>query len=338
MKLSEKIKYILLPFNKPVKFCVDTIAQYYNEFKRQHPFAFKIVLSLGFAVLVYSVYIAALLNFLFVIVILSKYKTLFALLEVISMLSILGFPLAAAVYMIKQFYPVLEYEKYFRWLSDCIAVLVPIVFLYDTYYHLDDITKMFLLNKWFLGFPYVILLIRAVIGFYKLKQEASMMAFDDVLRSLITEAESNTVDFDEWKRKCKKIIESRFGIPSKEHRAFRKISSLDEGALLLKSLQGVFTQNNSPVQITVNQSQTATSVAQNQLSLQINLNIDNAVDLTNEQKQAARELYKEVETEVKKDRPNWEKVKDLLKDSLNYGLKIAPDIIRMAEAYYKAKL
>lgn len=69
-----------------------------------------------------------------------------------------------------------EYEGYYRLWADFIAVLSPIVIMYQTYYasqvHLDipedSIIIIMLSNKGLLGIPYVILLIRFFIAIYSL--------------------------------------------------------------------------------------------------------------------------------------------------------------------------
>lgn len=176
------------------------------------------------------------------------------------------------------------------------------------------------------------------------------MALDDILQELIDEGmvidESDSEGIIQWIYDCMRVIDANYerqkdGCFPKERMAFNSVSSIKQGIKILRSLQGkTSVATSSLIQVNVNQSQnqSSTAIAQNQLSLQINLNIDNSVDLTKEQKQAAKELYTEVETEVQKDKPNWPKVTELLKKSLEYGLKVAPDIIRLAEAYYKAKL
>lgn len=176
------------------------------------------------------------------------------------------------------------------------------------------------------------------------------MALDDVIQELIDEGlkidESDSKALEKWKYDyCIPVLEANFpnkksGRGSQEAISFSFVESAKCGINILRSLQGRATQNNNSMQINIVQTQnsTATAIVQSQLSLQININIDNSKDLTPEQKQAAKELYKEVETEVQKSNADWNKVTGLLKRSLDYGLKIAPDIIRLAESYYKASL
>jgi tRNA U34 5-carboxymethylaminomethyl modifying GTPase MnmE/TrmE len=74
-----------------------------------------------------------------------------------------------------------------------------------------------------------------------------------------------------------------------------------------------------------------------QLSLQINLAIDYAEELDEQEKKQVKELVEEVTKEVQSEATNWEKVKNLLRRSFDYGLKIAPDIVKLADTYYRAK-
>lgn len=175
------------------------------------------------------------------------------------------------------------------------------------------------------------------------------MALNDALQDLINRGtlipETDKQKVREWIRDCMMVVEANYewsksgGFP-KERLAFNSVGSVSKGILILKSLIGntnpIQSQEKPPLQINLIQS--ATAIAQSHLSLQINVNIDNATYLTSEQKQEAKKLYKEVETEVQKEKPDWDKVSNLLKKSFDYGLKIAPDIIRLAETYYKANL
>ncbi len=75
-----------------------------------------------------------------------------------------------------------------------------------------------------------------------------------------------------------------------------------------------------------------------QVSLRVLLGIEHSRELSEDQKAAARTLFQQVATEVKKDKPSWPYVIELLKKSLDYGLNIGPDIVRVAEAYYRSRM
>lgn len=142
-----------------------------------------------------------------------------------------------------------------------------------------------------------------------------------------------------WGRKCRGIIFSLYGKHSKEDKGFRK-SPFPDGkiAILRIILEKEFMPKNEykgPATVVhVNQTQ-MTSVI-NDISLQVLHNIEHS-ELLAEEKQKAIELFNEVKSEVTKPETNWVKVRELLKKSLDYGLKIAPHIIRLAEVYYKVK-
>lgn len=150
---------------------------------------------------------------------------------------------------------------------------------------------------------------------------------------------SDSEEVMKWISKCRGIITSLYGKHSKEDKGFRNSPFPDGKAatlriLLEKQLARSNGYNGPATFVHVNQTQ-ITSVA-NDISLQVLLNIDHS-DLSMKEKQEAIDLFNDVKTEVTKPDTNWGKVKEMLKKSLDYGLKIAPDIIRLAEAYYKAK-
>ncbi len=75
-----------------------------------------------------------------------------------------------------------------------------------------------------------------------------------------------------------------------------------------------------------------------QVSLRLLLGIEHSRELSADQKAAAKTLFQQVTAEIKKDKPSWSYVTELLRKSLDYGLNIAPDIIRVAEAYYRSRM
>lgn len=92
--------------------------------------------------------------------------------------------------------------------------------------------------------------------------------------------------------------------------------------------------------VNIHLSQTQTTSVTNQIFLQLLLNIglqiDNS-DLSPDHKEEAKKLVDDIQHEVQKLDTNWDKVTGWLKKSLDYGLKIAPDIINLAAAYFNAK-
>jgi len=48
-------------------------------------------------------------------------------------------------------------------------------------------------------------------------------------------------------------------------------------------------------------------------------------------------LLTEIETELKESKTNWDKVKDLLKKSFDFGLKVGLPIAQLVGTYYQAK-
>lgn len=138
-----------------------------------------------------------------------------------------------------------------------------------------------------------------------------------------------------WYSTCKSVIISLFG-KGDEERGFRK-AKFPEGHLMhLKILASKVSTpkgTRSPSTI-VNVSQT--TMIQNEITFNIFLNIDHS-DLSDKEKEEAKELVEEVKEEIQKKEPNWKKVIGLLKKSFDYGLKIAPEVVKLADAYYRAK-
>lgn len=96
----------------------------------------------------------------------------------LGMFFIVIIPWIATIKMLNLFKAdIIEYNDYFKWLCDFIAVLIPIVMLYDTYnnYGSNDnketLITVILLNKYLLGITFVPWLIRFVLGYYTLKNK-----------------------------------------------------------------------------------------------------------------------------------------------------------------------
>jgi hypothetical protein len=92
----------------------------------------------------------------------------------------IAFTVAIGFYKVKEFKEkMLDLVDYFKLWADFAAVLVPVVVMYKTYYvpELNQASQdnslliMLFLNEGLLGIPFVILLIRFIIAFGKLKKE-----------------------------------------------------------------------------------------------------------------------------------------------------------------------
>ena len=92
-----------------------------------------------------------------------------------------------------------------------------------------------------------------------------------------------------------------------------------------------------PINVIFNQNISQTQTIKNETILQISLNIEHS-SLTPEKKKEAKQLLKKVQEELQKSQTNWNKITNLLKKSFDYDLKIAPAIVKLASAYYNAKL
>jgi len=164
---------------------------------------------------------------------------------------------------------------------------------------------------------------------------------ETLLKCFNSEAEETEINgkYEEWHNKCYGLLRTVYKKRSDEERNFRRASSVTSKILILKGLAGKesdkvnFKRN---VSTTVNVNQTQITTVHNEISLQILLNIDNS-DLNNDKKNEAKELFKEINDEIQSKKPNWGKVIELLKKSLDYGLKIAPGMMKLVEIYYNAK-
>ncbi|HEX3048704.1 MAG TPA: hypothetical protein VHY08_28405 [Bacillota bacterium] len=74
-----------------------------------------------------------------------------------------------------------------------------------------------------------------------------------------------------------------------------------------------------------------------EFSLRVQLAIENS-KLTSAKMTEVTKLFNEVKAEIQRPSPDWNKVTGLLKKSLDFGLWIAPDIIKLAAIYYQAKV
>ena len=143
----------------------------------------------------------------------------------------------------------------------------------------------------------------------------------------------------QWTRTCRSSLISLYSKKSNEEIGFKKSPSHDGR---LSTLKVLIAKENSKISrysgpstlINLNQSQ-ITNI-QNEISMQVLLNIRYS-DIAEDKKKEAEALFEEVKVEVQKDVTNWNKVVGLLRKSLDYGLRIAPEIIKFADTYYKAK-
>ncbi|MCR2805320.1 hypothetical protein [Paenibacillus soyae] len=148
-------------------------------------------------------------------------------------------------------------------------------------------------------------------------------------------------EVQKWITDCSSSIRGRFeekrqGKPI-ELVTFRK-ASFHEGKLsVLKALQDKAIQKSIKASlITVNQEVKQIQSVHTELINQVHLAIEYS-DLTEEEKAAAMDLVEQVKEEVQKPTTNWEKVTNLLRRSFDYGLKIAPDIVKLADAYFRSR-
>jgi len=102
------------------------------------------------------------------------------LLNLLGFFAILGISFMAVIVLYKKYKrKMLGLIDYFKLWADFAAVLIPVVVMYKTYYisgtdqavHSNSLLIMLLSNEGLLGIPFVILLIRFIIAFNKLKKD-----------------------------------------------------------------------------------------------------------------------------------------------------------------------
>jgi hypothetical protein len=145
--------------------------------------------------------------------------------------------------------------------------------------------------------------------------------------------DTTTPGYLDWYNNCKMLIQVLFD--KEKAQCFHRSPTTGKLAILRSLADEIQRRHEIPSTVfTVTQTQIST--IQQEMKLQVLLNIENS-DLSSADKEEAKGVYEEVEEEVQSANTNWEKVKGLLKRSIDFGLKIAPDIIKLAETYYKAK-
>jgi len=161
-----------------------------QQIEEEKGFLQKIILALGFAAVIYAWYIVPLRYILPWLETLSANNDFIINIGMIIIVLTLVIITTVMVHWRRKDIP--EYEGYFRWLSDIVTVLMLIVIMYKTYYvpHINQVAYdegllkkillIFLSNEGLLGFPFVILLIRAVIGAYRLVSKENDTASNEV--------------------------------------------------------------------------------------------------------------------------------------------------------------
>ncbi len=143
----------------------------------------------------------------------------------------------------------------------------------------------------------------------------------------------NSRECKEWKFECRYSLVALYGKDSEEEKEFRK-SSFPYGMIStlqkLEAREEVIQNNNDSYEVVI---VTPIACVQDQILLNIKYS-----DLDTRQKTYIKDIFTKIKNEVQKPTTNWNNVKELLKRSFDYGgFKIAPEIVKFADAYYKAK-
>ncbi len=130
------------------------------------------------------------------------------------------------------------------------------------------------------------------------------------------------------------VLSSNFGRQSEAYIAFKKSYNLKACISILKSLaEKEQSKYRGPL---VSVSQVQTTNVHTDIVNQIKLFIDQTAPVN--QKEEIRKLLLELNEELQAPQTNWDKVKDMLKKSLDFGMKIGPELVKLASMYYNAKI
>ncbi|MGI6436372.1 MAG: hypothetical protein ACOX0F_13685 [Syntrophomonadaceae bacterium] len=140
-----------------------------------------------------------------------------------------------------------------------------------------------------------------------------------------------------WYRECNLVINAILGKKTDQARAFRRTQDLPESVSVLKALSARAQDSASKKTPTFQVSQHVNQITNVSVDIsnQINLFIEYSVPAN--KRQEVKNLFNEVKAECEKPETNWTKVTELLKKSFDYGLKIAPELVKLAAAYFNAK-
>lgn len=137
---------------------------------------------------------------------------------------------------------------------------------------------------------------------------------------------------EDWKTVCEAVLSSNYGRKSEAHLTFEKTYKLKACISILRSLADKEQSKYRGPLVTVSQVQT-TNVHIDIVN-QIRLLIEQTVPMN--QKEEVTKLFQELQEELQNPQTNWDKVKDVLKKSLDFGMKIGPELVKLATMYYNA--
>ena len=149
-----------------------------------------------------------------------------------------------------------------------------------------------------------------------------------------TEDDRHTLKYIEWHNNCFEAVKDIYEKNSEEYRNLRESSTV-EGMLL--NLKIISTKEKARFIRDGNNYWENDYIEEDAMDNEIGIRILSKIDLLNENteiKKEIRELFRSVNKELKRQDVDWAKVRELLKMSLDYGMEVAPDIVRFAEAYY----
>ena len=152
-----------------------------------------------------------------------------------------------------------------------------------------------------------------------------------------TENDRHTLKYIEWHNNCFNAVRDIYEKNSEEYRHLRESSTI-EGMLL--NLKIISTKEKARFIKEGNNYWKNDYIEEDAMDSDIGIRILSKIDLLNENtetKREIRELFRSVNKELKSHEVDWAKVRELLKTSFDYGMDVAPDIVKFAEAYYESK-
>lgn len=149
----------------------------------------------------------------------------------------------------------------------------------------------------------------------------------------------STLESQTWTLKSVSVISSHYGKHSEELKSFRLSQTLNAKLNMVENLhskeQSIAAASQSTIVATaVKHTANGRAAVHNDIRLEILLSIDHA-NLSAEEKTALLALFEDLDSELQKLKPNWQRTAKLLQRGLDYGMKIGTEFMLLANAYYR---
>lgn len=153
-----------------------------------------------------------------------------------------------------------------------------------------------------------------------------------------TEDDRHTLKYIEWHNSCFDAIKDIYEKSSDDYRRLRESSTIEN---MLLNLKIISTKEKARFIREGKNYWNYDELDDGVMDSEIGIRILSKIDLMNdssEKKKELKDLFKDVSKELRSRNVDWEKIKSLLKQSFDYGMDVAPDIVRFADAYYESRV